>query len=67
MYPKPISEEIPILKWFGRQQILCQHQYEKIGFSEAHENGVRYSIRSYRCSKCGKEILVDGRYDTMKG
>lgn len=32
MYPKSISEEIPILKWFGHQQILFQHQYEKSDF-----------------------------------
>lgn len=67
MFHKPISEEIPILKWFRNQQILCQHQYEEIGFIEAYDGGIRYSVRSYRCHKCGKEILVDGRHDKMKG
>ena len=53
------------MKWL--KQLFCWHKYEKDGFIEEYENGIRYSIRRYKCSKCGKVILVDGRYDTMKG
>ena len=46
-----------ILKWF------CKHDYEKIGWYEQQEYGIRYPIRIYKCTKCGKVIYVDGRKD----
>lgn len=45
------------------QKLFCNHQYVKIGFRDEYENGLRYSVRKYKCSKCGKEIWIDGRYD----
>jgi hypothetical protein len=45
------------------KKFLCNHDYRKIGFHEEEENGVRYSVRTYKCKKCGKEINVDGRKD----
>lgn len=47
------------------KKLFCKHNYEKIDFIEALDNftNVRYSIRIYQCTKCGKEIEVDGRYD----
>lgn len=45
------------------RQLFCLHSYEKIGFIDNYDNGVRYPIRKYRCEKCGKELLIDGRYD----
>ena len=45
------------------RQLLCKHRYEKIGFFENMEYGTMYSIRIYKCQKCGKEIYVDGRKD----
>lgn len=46
-----------IKHWF------CKHQYEKKAFKEEERNNIRFSMRLYRCSKCGKEIWVDGRND----
>ena len=54
--------------WYDIQlrQMLCDnHDYWKIGFREAEENNVRFSMRHYRCDKCGKEIWVDGRVDRI--
>lgn len=42
---------------------FCKHEYQKIAFKQEEDANVRYSIRLYRCSKCGKEIWVDGRND----
>ena len=44
-------------------RLFCNHDYEKIDFYEAIDRGIRYSVRIYRCSKCGKVIHVDGRKD----
>ena len=54
-------KEKPILKCL--KKIFCKHTYEKVGFYEEIEYGIRYSIRIYRCSKCGKVIHRDGRID----
>lgn len=44
------------------KMLFCWHFYEKIGF-EIESNGYeRYSVRQYRCKKCGKTIWVDARY-----
>lgn len=48
-------------------QLFCRHQYQKIGFRVEQEHGIRYSMRRYRCLKCQKEILVDGRHDNIGG
>lgn len=45
------------------KRLFCRHDYRKVGFYEQQENGIRYSVRIYRCKKCGKEIHVDGRKD----
>lgn len=47
-------------------QLFCCHHYQKVGFRESQEVGIRYSIRKYKCSKCGKEVWVDGRFDSNK-
>ena len=44
------------------RQWFCRHEYKKIGFYEEMEYGIRYSVRVYKCTKCGKEIHIDGRY-----
>ena len=54
--------------WYNIQlrQMLCEsHDYMKIGFREEERNNVRFSMRHYRCYKCGKEIWVDGRRDPI--
>lgn len=53
------------MKWFSMW--FCRHQYQKVGFVEAQKAGIRYSVRRYKCAKCGKEIWIDGRFDNMKG
>ena len=40
---------------------ICIHKYIYKGFTETSDNYTRYSIRHYKCEKCGKEILIDGR------
>ena len=42
-------------------KLFCKHEYEKIDYYEKVEHGIRYSVRIYKCKKCGKEIHVDGR------
>lgn len=51
------------------EQIVCHHEYEKIGFEEKIDfvTNTRYSLRHYRCALCNKDIWVDGRYDTVNG
>jgi DNA-directed RNA polymerase subunit RPC12/RpoP len=46
-------------------KLFCRHKYEQIAWYEEWDEcrQERYSERLYRCTKCGKEILVDGRYD----
>lgn len=46
-------------------KLFCKHAYERYGFyeSETEDGGIRYSMRIYKCKKCGKEIYVDGRKD----
>ena len=60
IFMKGIMEEfnMEILK-----KLFCKHNYIKIGFREDETHSIRYSIRHYKCSKCKKEIWVDGRYD----
>ena len=47
------------------KKLFCRHDYRKIGWEEAmdYRRNERYTIRTYACDKCGKKILVDGRYD----
>lgn len=54
-------------KWLKRKldKLFCKHEYEKIGYDEVEEHNLRFSVRYYRCRKCGKEICVDGRIDTV--
>lgn len=47
-------------------KLLCRHNYEKISWYEAYDyqRNERYAMRVYRCTKCGNQIEVDGRYHT---
>lgn len=47
------------------KKILCSHNYEQINWREEYDNhtNIRFSMRLYKCKKCGKEIWVDGRND----
>lgn len=49
------------MKWFRKW--FCKHEYEKIDYYENISYGILYSVRIYKCKKCGKEICVDGRKD----
>lgn len=46
--------------------IKHKHTYVKISFREASNGYYRYSIRTYKCKECGKEIEVDGRFDHLE-
>lgn len=46
-------------------RFFCSHEFEKTGYDEVMENNLRFSIRHYRCRKCGKEVSVDSRIDTI--
>ena len=48
------------------RHLFCKHDYKKVGFREEEKNNLRFSIRLYKCSKCGKEIEIDGRRDYIK-
>lgn len=43
--------------------LFCYHDYKKIGFRQEEQNNIRFSVRLYKCQKCGKEKWVDGRKD----
>lgn len=43
------------------KRLFCKHEYEKIGFREEYDGKIRYSIRNYRCKKCGKNTWIDAR------
>lgn len=49
-------------------KLFCKHGYKQIGFrvAETADGSLRYSIRIYKCEKCGKEIEVDGRKDWIR-
>ena len=53
------------MSWIKR--LFCKHTYEKVGWFWKTDfvHNIEYSERVYRCTKCGKEIFVDGRYDTI--
>lgn len=50
------------------RQIFCKHNYEQPSWYEDYDEytNERYSMRIYKCQKCGKEIWVDGRMDFIK-
>ena len=50
-----------LTEWLHR--LFCRHEYEKIGWYEEEENNLLFAMRIYRCTRCGKTIEVDGRYD----
>ena len=52
------------MNWIKR--LFCKHTYEKVGWFWKTDlvHNTTYSERIHRCTKCGKEIFVDGRYDT---
>lgn len=47
------------------RKLFCKHNYQEIAWYEEYDEhrNERYSVRLYKCNKCGKEIWVDGRYD----
>lgn len=49
------------------KKIFCIHDYEKISWYEEYDKNtnMRYSLRMYRCTKCGKKLQVDGRRDPL--
>ena len=52
-----------IIVFFRR--LTCKHDYVKDGWYEDSNGYIRYAMRQYHCEKCGKVIVVDGRYDTI--
>ena len=54
-----------MLRFFKR--LFCKHSWKKIAWHEEYDHfrHERYAIRWYECSKCGKIITVDGRYDNI--
>ena len=56
-------QQIKKKSWF--KQLFCKHDYKKTGWDECYDEkrNERYTIRYYTCQKCGKRIVVDGRYD----
>ena len=49
------------------KRLFCNHKYIQIDWYETEDEkqNIRYSMRKYKCDKCGKEIWVDGRYDCI--
>lgn len=47
------------------KKIFCNHKWEKICFVTVEENNLRFSIRTYKCNKCGKTKKVDSRCDSQ--
>lgn len=47
-------------------RLFHKHRYMKIAFREKSTANYRYSERLYRCTVCGKERWVDGRYDPLE-
>ena len=47
------------------KRLFCNHKYIKVDWYQTDNRYKRYSMRKYKCEKCGKEIWVDGRYDTL--
>ena len=47
------------------KKMFCKHGYELISWYEEFDKccNIRYSVRTYRCIKCGKRKEVDGRKD----
>jgi len=47
------------------RKLFCKHSYEQVSWYVAEDKyrNERYSIRIYKCAKCGKQIEVDGRCD----
>ena len=47
------------------RRLFCRHEYEQVGWFEDYDGSLSFSRRIYRCSRCGKEICVDGRLDNI--
>ena len=47
------------------KRLFCKHNYEKTSWYEEYDKyrHERYAVRIYKCTKCGKQIQVDGRFD----
>lgn len=49
------------------KKLFCSHNYEQIDWREEYDrhSGTRYSMKLYKCPKCGKEIWVVGQMVEM--
>lgn len=47
------------------KRLFCKHNYEKISWYEEYDEyrHERYAVRIYKCTNCGKQIEVDGRFE----
>lgn len=62
-----LSTRGSFMEWL--RKLFCYHKYNQIGFKVVDDDyrNERYSMRRYKCEKCGKEIWVDGRRDYVRG
>ncbi len=66
-YPDRRLTGIISIKYPGKK--FCRHRYAQSGYHEATteplsgQQPVRYSVRHYQCSKCGRIVFVDGYTD----
>ena len=47
------------------KKTFCKHDYKQISWYQEEDKfrNERYAVRIYKCTKCEKQIEVDGRFD----
>ena len=51
-------------KWLS--SLFCRHEFIQVGWFESMDGNIRFSMRRYRCKRCGKERWIDGRNDRFE-
>lgn len=51
--------------WKFIKQLFCKHDYHRTNWCECYSDGTTFSVREYRCTKCGHVQYTDSRKDTI--
>lgn len=49
------------------RRLFCRHEWTKAAVYQETDpvHNIRYPVRKYRCTKCGRASAQDGRHDRL--
>jgi len=65
-YPAPGRRLKHVVSVPVRGRLFCMHLYRQISWHEESDGCTRFSIRHYRCDKCGRTVHVYGPGDDIE-